>query len=97
MEQKAEPRFEFYDCHCGNAIFIDGGRTTSVAVINFYNKIARQEYQIGFHVDFGHRDGWYCLHCGSRHPKSEEITIVFDDWMLQDETQELHVSSIAAE
>ncbi|MGY5877302.1 MAG: hypothetical protein RTU30_16235, partial [Candidatus Thorarchaeota archaeon] len=97
IEQKSEARFEFYDCHCGNAIFIDGDRRSSVAVINFYNKVAKQEYKIGFYVDFGNGDGWYCLHCGSRHPKSDEITRIFDNWLERDETRIIPISSIAVE
>ena len=71
----------WFDCHCGNAIFVNNGSESRINVINFYNKTARQETHMGFILDLGNTVGWFCLHCGSRHIDSEKITEVFQKWI----------------
>ena len=71
----------WFDCHCGNAIFVNNESESKINVINFYNKTARQETSMGFILDLGNNGGWFCLHCGTRHKDSEKITEIFQKWI----------------
>ncbi len=58
-----------------------------IGFINFYNKTVKLESRVGFTIDFGGIAGWYCLHCGSRHIQSDEITELFDEWMKEEKEE----------